>query len=285
MNKILSALLIAALMILSQRQAVAVAPQMSDYTSYPPFLSQTVPPLVMLVMAKDHKQFIKGYNDVTDLDSDGVVDTTYKDTIQYDGYFDPNKCYSYVSANSRFEPQGAATGTNQHYCTSQWSGNFLNWAAMMRIDVVRKVLYGGRRSVDTTSTTVLSRSVLPWDGHSWAKYYNGSDISSLTPYSWTGITLCNTNTASTQTSSLIYVVNGYYPYAASTEGKQCVYQYNGGPALSPTVTYNADVLVCNSSLLEPNCETYTDTSNVNHYKPTGLMQQFGYRSSGDGHDR
>src|SRR5262249_34931242 len=50
------------------------------------------------------------------------------------------------------------------------------------MDAVRKLLYGGMRSTDTSSTTVLERSYLPTDAHSWAKYYNGADIAQLTPF-------------------------------------------------------------------------------------------------------
>jgi hypothetical protein len=92
-------------------------PPMSSYTAVPPFINNTVPPLVMLLLSKDHRLFLKAYNDITDMDGDGVVDTTYKDTIQYDGYFDWTKCYTYVTGNARFEPVGAASGTNGHYCT------------------------------------------------------------------------------------------------------------------------------------------------------------------------
>ena len=56
-------------------------------------------------------------------------------------------------------PVGNATGTNRHYCDGTlgdaWSGNFLNWATMTRIDIVRKILYGGRREVDVAGRTVL----------------------------------------------------------------------------------------------------------------------------------
>ena len=272
--------------VLALSASLASAQTMQNYTAYPPFMNQTVPPLVMLVMDKDHRQFLRAYNDITDLDGDGTLDTTYKDTIAYDGYFDWTKCYTYVSANNRFEPAAAGSGVNGHYCSGAWSGNFLNWATMARIDGLRKVLYGGHRIVDTTTTTVLSRTLLNQDGHSWAKAYTGTDIASLTPVNWTAITFCNTNTSGTQTSSLVMIANGNYPYAASTENKQCLWQYNAstsspyGPALSPTYTYNTDVLVCVSTMLEANCETYTDTSGVNHYKPAGLMQSMGVDRNG-----
>lgn len=291
MNQLLFALFVAILVVMARNPVSAQT--MQNYTAYPPFMNQTVPPLVMLVMDKDHRQFLRAYNDITDMDGDGVIDTTYKDTIAYDGYFDWTKCYTYVGANNRFEPAALATGANGHYCAGQWSGNFLNWATMARIDVLRKVLYGGHRIVDaaaigTTASdaTVLSRTLLPQDAHSWAKAYTGADIGQLTPNAWASITFCNTNTLGTQTSSLVMIANGSYPYAASTENKQCVYQSNTsssspyGPAYVPTYTYNTDVLVCVPSMLEPTCQTYTDTSSVNHYKPVGLMQSMGVDRNG-----
>lgn len=262
------------------RSWAPTGPVMNDYCVQPPFVSQTASPLVMLVMSRDHKLFYKAYNDLVDLDDDGVIDSTYKDTIDYYGYFNPRVCYVYQ--NSRFEPSSVATGANNHYCTSKWSGNFLNWATMARIDILRKVLYGGKRSSDTSSLTVLSRTLLPQDAHSWAKAYNGSDISSLTPVSWNGITICNTNYLSTQSSSLIYAIRGFYPYAASTEGKECTKTEQGGFDLSSVtslssadpgeyVRYNADVKVCDSTIsLETNCDRFGTS-----YKPGGLLQTFG----------
>ena len=75
----------------------------------------------------------------------------------------------------------AATG-KVPYCNGQWSGNFLNWAAMTRMDTLRKLLYGGLRSADSAAQTVLERDYLPTDAHAFAKYYNGADISRLTPF-------------------------------------------------------------------------------------------------------
>ncbi|MGH7255398.1 MAG: hypothetical protein ACREI3_06435, partial [Nitrospirales bacterium] len=259
-----------------------VFPQsLADYTAYPPFVKDaSAPPIVMFVMSRDHKLFYKAYNDIMDLDEDGTIDSTYKDTINYYGYFDSNKCYTYSTSNGRFEPTALATGTNSHYCTGTWSGNFLNWTTMARMDIIRKVLYGGHRSVDTNNTTVLSRVKVPRDGHSWAKVYNGADIASLIPWSWSSVTLCNLNTSGTESSSLIYVVNGYFPYAASTEGRQCVKQFQGGPNLVPDYTYNSDVLACVSSMLEPNCLKYQSGSSAPSYKPAGLLQNYGVDRKG-----
>lgn len=275
-KRLTSFFLIIFIMIVSQGQVSSQV--MSDYSAVPPFINESVPPLVMFVMSRDHKLFFKAYNDVSDLDDDGTIDSTYKDSIDYYGYFDSQKCYAYQ--NSRFEPAGSVLnpGTN-HYCSGNWSGNFLNWATMARIDVLRKVLYGGYRSVDTSTTTVLSRTKLPRDAHSWSKAYNESNISSLTPFSWNSITLCNTNTDANEASSLIYVKNGYYPYAASTEGKQCTKLYQGGGDFIPDYTYNAEVLVCNDSTGQ-DCLIYVQGTSSPSYKPAGLLQEFGVNRRG-----
>lgn len=149
-----------------------------NYALDPPLGIAGAAPLVMINLSRDHQLFYKAYNDFTDLDGDTVLDTTYKNSLTYAGYFDPKKCYEYASGY--FSPKKAVDATG--YCTSQWSGNFLNWISMTRMDEVRKILYGGFRSTDDKTTTILERAFLPADAHSYAKYYNGSDINKLTPY-------------------------------------------------------------------------------------------------------
>ena len=70
--------------------------------------------------------------------------------------------------------------------TDEWSGDFLNYLTMSRIDALRKVLYGGYRYVDTATETVLMRSYIPQDAHAWGKEYesitrDGYDIQDYTP--------------------------------------------------------------------------------------------------------
>ena len=143
----------------------------------PLFLIGSVQPQVMLDISKDQQLYKRAYNDYSDLDNDGQFETTYKHSIDYYGYFDHHKCYNY--SGGIYVP---VSETANKYCSGQWSGNFLNWATMTRMDAVRKLLYGGKRSTDTGSDTILERAYLPTDAHSWAKYYNGSDIAQLTPY-------------------------------------------------------------------------------------------------------
>lgn len=281
-----------------------------NLSNAPLFLVPGSDPLVMLNMSKDHQLFFKAYNDYSDLDNDSTFETTYTDTITYTGYFDSGKCYTYNSGQGRFEPAALATGTNSHYCSSQWSGNFMNWASMSRMDLVRKLLYGGKRSTDSAADTVLERAYLPHDAHSWAKFFGATateqtELGLLTPFNSTeranGITFCNTTAASSGSVSqtvtdppLIRVAGGNYALWAGNERWQCRWSEEGVssngnvPAQSglsaassnPSQAANglgqdnyiARIQVCVSGLLgNEDCTQYPSTN----YKPTGLLHDFG----------
>lgn len=168
-------------------------------TQTPLFVNSAVPPLNMLVVERDHKLYAPAYNDAADLDGDGLLDIYYKPaSIDYTGYFDSGKCYSYDTLNGYFVPRSAGTaitgslttGTPKKCGTSNsnapWSGDFLNYLTTSRMDALRKVLYGGYRDVDTVSSTVLERAYVPADAHSWGKEYksnlrDGYNISDYAP--------------------------------------------------------------------------------------------------------
>lgn len=229
-----------------------------DYAAFPPSNSETAAPLVMFTLSRDHQYFFKAYNDYTDLDpeKDDGVETTYDHDFDYYGYFDPEKCYNYDTSDERFKPQGFQN--SESYCdgvSGNWSGNFLNWATMTRMDVFRKILYGGYRSTDTKSLTVLERAFLPTDAHSFAKYYNGTDIGKLTPFSDIdddnnedgvddlneGITICNTtysvdNPSHTSNDPpLMRMAQGNYQLWATNERWQCTWKGERGTQFNANI--------------------------------------------------
>lgn len=200
-------------------------------STVPIFIGGNIPPQVMLTMTKDQQLFKKAYNDYSDLDNDGVLETTYKHSVTYYGYFDSFKCYDYVVANLRFEPFGINT---DKYCSGgnagKWSGNFLNWVSMTRMDAVRKLLYGGFRSTDSGTLTVLERAFLPTDAHSYTKYYTGqidqatgavttNDIDRLTPFAGIAHVPPVTTSASSLTTGL-----GSKTFTTTTTGYQIGHQ-------------------------------------------------------------
>ncbi|WP_420426943.1 pilus assembly protein [Algiphilus sp.] len=286
---------------------------LQKYSSLPATSVDTAQPQAMITLSKDHQLFLRAYNDYTDLDGDGDIETTYQHSFRYYGYFDDNKCYNYASG--LFTPAGPVDA--DRYCSGNWSGNFLNWVSMSRIDVVRKILFGGKRIIDQSITldgksrTVLERAYLPNDAHSWAKYYNGSDIAKLTPFSSittnsatareNGITICNTtypgssvNSEDVTSPPLMRVAKGNFSLWAANERWQCLWRgeksatndndpaqsgipaYDQNPRRSDhgvgAEDYTVRVEVCVSGFRTGDrCKFYPDGSS----KPIGLLQEFG----------
>jgi type IV pilus assembly protein PilY1 len=166
------------------------AAQSLSIAQSPLFNTFQVPPLNMLVVGRDHKLYYEAYNDTSDLNGDGVLDVGYKpNTIDYFGYFNSRICYTHDG--DKFLPAGTAGGTNGKQCSGNWSGDFLNYLATSRMDALRKVLYGGLRSTDTATETVLQAAYITQDGHSWGKEYqsvarDGYDIGLYSPLSAPG---------------------------------------------------------------------------------------------------
>ncbi|KAF0812441.1 Type IV pilus biogenesis factor PilY1 [Andreprevotia sp. IGB-42] len=183
--------LLVASLFATETYAVGPILQTSRDPYRPLYESSNQPPLNLLVLGRDHKLWYEAYNDASDLDDDGLYDVGYKGwklkagetaegrgkfQIDYYGYFDSYKCYSYNTTAARFEPV-AITNTKKCATVSsgRWSGDYLNYVTTSRIDAIRKVLYGGTRSTDTATDTVLQRAFIPQDAHSWGKEYDPSN--------------------------------------------------------------------------------------------------------------
>jgi len=244
----------------------------------PLFLTTSVPPILMLTMGRDHKLYYEAYNDASDLDGDGALDIRYTPSIDYFGYFDSYKCYNYSS--NKFTP---ASTTTDKTCSGNWSGDILNYLTTSRMDALRKVLYGGYRSTDTTSNTTLERAFIPQDAHSWGKEYSsttidGYDIANYTPL--TAPTGGNRHLFASTTLS----AGGNPVLRVLTNKTQRIWQWLSkespiaGNSLGTPTDYNIFVEVCVSGLLEANCKAYSDGSTTT-YKPAGILQEYGDNDS------
>lgn len=249
----------------------------------PLFVSDSVPPLNMLVVGRDHKLFFPAYNDASDLDGDGSVDIRYKPTIDYLGYFDSLTCYTYGSGY--FVAATTTTKANLKKCPGSWSGDYLNYLTTSRADALRKVLYGGYRSTDTTDQTILERAYIPPDAHTWGKEYNsptidGYNLSDYTPYTnpATGFrALFANNTPALSTTPLLRVLPSIANVRifgwVSRDGAQ------GGLKATDTSFKDVDVSpkdfivrveVCKTGA-ESNCKLYPNGK----FKPTGILHDYG----------
>ena len=244
-----------------------------DIAQEPLYTKKSQPPLMMMVMSRDEQLFNKAYSDYSDLDNDNILDTTYKDSFEYGGYFDSKLCYQ--SSSGVFKAAAKVGGTNGHTCSGQWSGNFMNWVTMSRLDVMRSVLYGGQRSTDSLTKTVIERAQIPNDLHAWVKVYSGSDIGSFTPLTGTQ-SFCNATT-SANGAPLMLVASGAWTEWASTSLNQCGTNRSGGDVPGSATTHTVRVEVCagnDANLRESFCRKYNDGS-TDRYKPVGVLQNYG----------
>ncbi|MDZ7826811.1 MAG: hypothetical protein U5R48_13285 [Gammaproteobacteria bacterium] len=141
---------------------------------------------------------------MSDLTGDGAPDTTYVHAHEYYGYFDPQKCYSYDSTRQSLRPEGGLCGS---LLLPGVAGRMERQLPELGFDGADR--YGPQDALRRrpaapipAALTVLERTLsFPPMATAWAKYYNGSDIHRLTPFSGlttgldtqeSGITFCNT---------------------------------------------------------------------------------------------
>ena len=315
-SKIVWAAIAALLSIAPGVPAFATTKALSDYCVIPPFIAQQIPPQVLINMGKDHKLYYPAYNDSSDIAGsdggdtlDGILETGYIHAINYYGYFDSNKCYSYSTTSGVFVPFGTTT---DKYCTGsnagKWAGNFLNWVGMSRADIVKMVLYGGYRTSDasTNNYAEISGEFIPTDAHSWGKEYLGSDAASLFPVGVANkrALFCVTGTTanSNQISQLKVIPDASKVTPApsvalrawswvTVDGSSNICQdnlmdlNNDGNADSATLTglskYNISVRVCQADggFMSNDWETKHCKLYGSNGRPVGLMQIYGESGS------
>ena len=259
-----------------------------DVSQQPLFTVSAEPPLNMLVIGRDHKLYYEAYNDASDLDGDRVIDMGYKpEQIEYFGYFDSHRCYTYTG--DRFVSSAVSASKR---CSGSWSGDFLNYVTTSRIDAIRKVLYGGYRAVDTANETVLERSHIPQDAHTWAKQYvspevDGYDIGDYTPLAKPGrglrhlfanVTLIGDEPWGPRLRVLtdtIYPPWQWVSIERPVAADNCVVGWNGprcdGTNGARLTDFKVRVRVCDAGNPEAFCKRYPNGK----FKPVGLLHDYG----------
>ncbi|MBE0425164.1 MAG: hypothetical protein IBX72_00765 [Nitrospirae bacterium] len=183
---------------------------MEDYCAVPPYIIQNVAPNVMIVLDNSGSMFNFAY---VDPGADGLLDTSddhmctdpatpctgfidrgiyppscaaYQANpsayFKYYGYFNPDYWYTYTS--NRFVSAGPKTGScipgERAKAATEWDGNFLNWLTMRRVDVIRKVLAGGKTTGSGANTRLLGQ-IADYAGRGiYKQILNANDY---TPYS------------------------------------------------------------------------------------------------------
>lgn len=148
---------IAALACILTGPSIGSAQTMDQYYAVPPFVSDQVLPNIILVL--DNSGSMSGL--ACDRNDDGdcvdVADQVFTNTTTYSGYFDSLTCYTYDTTDTRFEFSATKAALATACTTTQWDGNFLNWATFRRFDALKKSMIGGdcfvARAADGTCPT------------------------------------------------------------------------------------------------------------------------------------
>ncbi|RKZ34493.1 hypothetical protein DRQ33_02000, partial [bacterium] len=134
----------------------------------PPFLSETVPPNVLIIMDNSGSMNYPAYIDQNSSNPTQYDYGSYIPDMRYYGYADPDSHY-YLGEN-RFEVTTTWNGTADP-ANQRFSGNFLNWMMSRRIDIARQVLVGGK----CASRQFSGRKTLIWEDpaqdRNYYKYY------------------------------------------------------------------------------------------------------------------
>jgi len=123
------------------------AASMNDYCQTPPFVTSgasSLKPNVLLIV--DNSGSMNEFAYKTAGTGDSSFDGSYNSAASYYGYFDQTKMYSYSTTSSGYfyVDSTKTLDTAKFNSTEGFSGRLLNWLTMRRVDVVRKVLVGGK---------------------------------------------------------------------------------------------------------------------------------------------
>ncbi len=270
----------------------------SDFSLVPPLAAEATDPFVMISLSVELTQQAEAFTGAQQTYANGTYcpgrtddrSVCYSALEEYIGYFDPDKCYQYVtnsggvydgSVYTSSDVLQSATGPDlssnrsveyfrpvsvsvNHSCSgNQFSGNFMNWATMTALDEFRYAMTGGARLVDTAGAnaqTLLTRTHRYGD---WPFVTKAIDADGIT----------------TGSATFTNAPSGVTPF---TVGNLVIVNHNGNNGNRVSFFDEDDnqlaelsvlVEVCNDSVgLEENCVEYTDGPNT-WYKPEGVLQQ------------
>ena len=196
--------------------------------------------------------------------------TTYDNALRTLGYWDADTCYAYVTTGvpaslaKNLPGTGAPAGyfkrsrgaINFQCNGTEYSGNFMNWAAQSAVDSLRYALTGGDRIYDVSAQTILQRADIPTDFYRNGTYFPGKVLNNANLY--------------TPFTGTVYIAScRYVIYIGSATGGSCGAAGTNGDKAA----LRAAVEVC-SAVEGPLRTDLCKIQPSGNYKPTGLMQQY-----------
>jgi len=128
---------------------------LNTYCQTPPMITSganALKPNVLLIV--DNSGSMNEFAYKTPGTGDSTWDTSYNSATSYYGYFDPAKMYAYATTSGGYfyVDSTKTLDTTKFNSTYGYSGNMLNWLTMRRVDIVRKVLVGGKTTPRAANT-------------------------------------------------------------------------------------------------------------------------------------
>jgi len=294
------------------------------YAMNPPLVVEGADPFLMIDLSVELTQQAEGFTDGAqvyaggtvcpgraDWNGQGTSGVCFKNTEEYIGYFDANKCYTYSNgvanvtgttawkqraegpypgnglANNnltppRFVPVRKAVN---HICggAGEYSGNFLNWSTMTALDEFRSAMTGGARLVDTAGAAASTILVRTYRYDDWAFVQKVISSRTVTPlWARAGTTTFATNIRDvtpwgSEAANATVAVRIRNDVGGPSGNRVNFYLYNAAGTQTAQVTNSVNVEVCKKTGAvdpETNCVAYSDAvGNTTWYKPEGLMQK------------
>ena len=240
----------------------------------PIFLNGSKTALVQLVVQRDNKLFFEAYPSYEDFNGDGVLDISYKPgEIDYYGYFDSEFCYTHTG--DYFQATSNADNKRCLANDASWSGDFLNYLSMTRMDIMRRALYGGKRVIDTPELTVLRRAFVPWENHTWgieftSETFDGFKISDYSPLAEPE------NDLRHHIATNNFIGKGDVPYLRiRMNSDKRIWQWVDKSRIQGDGDADLDIILdveaCRAGFLESVCRNYAS----GNYKPSGILHEYG----------
>ena len=240
----------------------------------PLFIDGSKTALVQLVVERDNKLFFEAYPTYEDINGDGVLDIRYKpDEIDYYGYFESDFCYK--ADGAVLKAVELAVDKKCLIDTASWSGDFLNYVTMTRMDVMLRALYGGKRIIDTPTQTVLRRAFVPWENHTWGIEYTSESVDGFLISEYSSLEE-PTSGRRHHLATNNFVDKGDVPYLRIRENESgriwdWVDKERTQGDGSADIDIALDIEVCRTGFLEEACREYPN----GNYKPFGLLHEYG----------
>ncbi len=151
MKKLITGLLLALQLFIYQQVFAAATATNSDYTCSPPYLSLNAKPNIHFVLDYTLSMPLHPYVLKSSASTSSPYAGVYTPGASYYGYFKKALYYKYNSTAGYWEVNSDCTDTDGIGSSiSCVSGNLLNYVTTSKVDVLRKIMTGGRLASGTT---------------------------------------------------------------------------------------------------------------------------------------